>query len=105
MDQTLARELEQYMSNSQSAIRVTEAEALRRGGQTASRYVTLESDEVKFLENGDRHMFFGAAAIEIERAFTRMAINHSIDYFTGYSVTEIPCLYGITFRIDTIVAQ
>lgn len=99
----LSAELEDYMKDSKASERISKAEALQRGGVSVSRVFTMETQEVE--NSGDKYAMFGGFALMIEDAFSSMFYHHKIVAFTGYKISAVPTVFGVTYRAETIVVQ
>ncbi|MFE8701071.1 hypothetical protein ACFYKX_10740 [Cytobacillus sp. FJAT-54145] len=100
-EQEFSSALEEYMSGSHTAKRVSEEEARKSGGIPITREFTIETRDLR--ECDDKYSLLGHCSIQIEHVFCNTVLEHRIQAFTGYTITTLPDVLGFTFRVSTIL--
>lgn len=96
-------ELEDYMKDSNASTRISVEDAKNRGGILVSREFTMETQEIEI--SADKYGVFGGFCLMIEDAFSSLIYHHKIVAFTGYQISSVPTVFGLTFRVETFVVQ
>lgn len=101
----LSSELEDYLSDVNLSMLISEEEAIERGAIPVTRQFTFENNLYGWYYKGDKYSYFGNCLLTIEEAFSSMFFENKIIAYTGYKVTQLDTTFGITFKIDTLLVQ